>query len=119
MCVRVRACVAERRRAAGEGERTRGMQGSSVRGSVVAMGIGGEGQGGGDREERLGRCKRTIKFYGSPELYLSALVCQLWVDGSLHSSESSTSRFEVILFFFYFPPLFLVHARALNKGRIN
>lgn len=47
------------------------MQGSSVRGSVVAMGIGGEGYGTG--EERVGRCKRTIKFYGSPELYLSSV----------------------------------------------
>lgn len=54
-----------------EGERTRRMQGSSVRGSVVAMGIGDEGYGG-TREERVGRCKRTIKFYGSPELYLSS-----------------------------------------------
>lgn len=115
MCAYVCARVWQR-----EGERLvrvrerEGLQGSSVRGSVVAMGIGGEGQGGGDREERLGRCKRTIKFYGSPELYLSALVCQLWVDGSLHSSESSTSRFEVILFFFYFTPS-LSRARARVK----
>lgn len=42
-CVRMRAAEGE---VAGEGERTRGMQGSSVRGSVVAMGIGGEGYGG-------------------------------------------------------------------------
>lgn len=39
---RVYTCVRGRRRRA-EGERTRRMQGSSVRGSVVAMGIGGEG----------------------------------------------------------------------------
>lgn len=56
----------------GQEERERRMQGGSVRGSVVAMGmIAREGR------ERVGRCKRTIKFYGSPELYLPALVCHL------------------------------------------
>lgn len=62
-------CVAEGE-TSGEGERR--MQGSSVRGSVVAMGIGGEGCSG-TGEGRVGRCKRTIKFYGSPELYLSSV----------------------------------------------
>jgi len=62
----------QKEKQARESERMRKMQGSSVRGSVVAMGIGGEGYGE-TREERVGRCKRTIKFYGSPELYLSSL----------------------------------------------
>lgn len=67
----IRTYVAGNEENRAEGERTRRMQGSSVRGSVVAMGIGGEGYSG-TREERVGRCKRTIKFYGSPELYLSS-----------------------------------------------
>lgn len=77
-----------------EGERTRRMQGSSVRGSVVAMGIGGEGYGG-TREERVGRCKRTIKFYGSPELYLSSMrprVCRLCADGALYARSYKQPR---------------------------
>lgn len=41
--------MCSRRRGEPEGERTRGMQGSSVRGSVVAMGIGGEGYSGAGR----------------------------------------------------------------------
>lgn len=76
------------------------MQGSSVRGSVVAMGIGDEGYGG-TREERVGRCKRTIKFYGSPELYLSpacALVCRLCADGALYATSSPDN---ILLFYLF------------------
>lgn len=95
-----------------EGERTRRMQGSSVRGSVVAMGIGGEGYSG-TREERVGRCKRTIKFYGSPELYLSSVRPRLSSlsrrDGSSpRCGEHSKSRPDNIPLFYLF-----------NKGRID